>query len=93
MLLSGHDSDRLAAAQADIERETGNRPETFLCDVNQAEDIQTLVDHTVEMLGDIYALVNMGPGPKPGPFDSFDDAAFFVWELGRMILLGSRAIS
>ncbi|MFR3283557.1 MAG: SDR family NAD(P)-dependent oxidoreductase [Clostridium fessum] len=36
-----------------------------------------MVKHTVETLGDIYALVNMCPGPKPGPFVSFDDAA---WE-------------
>lgn len=69
--------DQLYAAQAEIEAETGNRPEVFLCDVNKAEDIEKLVNYTVEKLGDIYALVNMCPGPKPGPFDSFDDAA---WE-------------
>ena len=69
--------DQLLEAQAEIEKETGNRPETFLCDVNKAEDIEALVKHTVETLGDIYALVNMCPGPKPGPFVSFDDAA---WE-------------
>ena len=69
VMLSGHNLERLAATQADIEQETGNRPEVFVCDVNKAEDIQALVDHTVQTLGDIYALVNMGPGPKPGPFD------------------------
>lgn len=69
--------EQLYAAQAEIEKETGNRPEAFLCDVNKAEDIQALVDHTVRTLGDIYALVNMCPGPKPGAFESFDDAA---WE-------------
>ena len=39
-------------------------------------DIEALVKHTVETLGDIYALVNMCPGPKPGPFEAFDDAAW-----------------
>ena len=68
--------DQLYAAQDDIEKETGNRPEAFLCDVNKAEDITALVEHTQETLGDIYALVNMCPGPKPGPFESFDDAAW-----------------
>ena len=43
--------DQLSAAQDETERETGNRPEAFLCDVNSAEDIQKLVDHTVETLG------------------------------------------
>lgn len=66
--------DHLSATQSEIEKETGNRPETFLCDVNKAEEIQALVDYTVEKLGDIYALVNMCPGPKPGPFDSFTDS-------------------
>ena len=70
VMISGHNADRLAAAQVDIEKETGNRPEVYLCDVNKAEDIQALVEYTVNTLGDIYALVNMGPGPKPGPFDS-----------------------
>ena len=74
VMLSGHNMERLRAAQADIERETGNRPEICLCDVSRAEDIQALVDCTVEKLGDIWALVNMCPGPKPGPFDSFGDA-------------------
>lgn len=66
--------EQLYAAQDEIEQETGNRPEAFLADVTKAGDIQALVDHTVETLGDIYALVNMCPGPKPGSFDSFDDA-------------------
>lgn len=69
--------EQLYAAQDEIERKTGNRPETFLCDVNKAEEIQALVSYTVEKLGDIYALVNMCPGPKPGTFESFDDVE---WE-------------
>ena len=67
---------QLYATRDEIEQETGNRPETFLCDVNKAEDIEALVQHTVDTLGDIYALVNMCPGPKPGPFETFDDAAW-----------------
>lgn len=66
--------DQLYTAQDEIEKVTGNRPEAFLADVNEAEDIQNLVDYTVKKLGDIYALVNMCPGSKPGPFDSFADA-------------------
>ena len=90
-MISGHNQDRLAAAQAEIERETGNRPEICLCDVNKAEEVQALVAHTVETLGDIYALVNMCPGPKPGPFDSLVDAD---WESAFNICLLSyvRAI-
>ena len=39
--------DQLYAAQDEIEKETGNRPEAFLCDVNSAEDIQKLVEFTI----------------------------------------------
>ena len=69
--------DQLYAAQEEIAKETGNRPEAYFCDVNSPEDIEKLVSHTVETLGDIWALVNMCPGPQPGPFDSFDDSQ---WE-------------
>ena len=69
--------DQLLQAQADIERETGNRPYAFLCDVNDGASIQALVDKVIAEVGDIYALANMCPGPKPGPFTSFDDTA---WE-------------
>lgn len=68
--------EQLFATQAEIEAASGNRPLALLCDVNRAEDIQRLVADTIAQLGDIYALVNMGPGPKPGPFDSFDDGAW-----------------
>ena len=69
--------DQLLQAQANIERETGNRPYAFLCDVNDGASIQALVDKVIAEVGDIYALANMCPGPKPGPFTSFDDTA---WE-------------
>ena len=65
--------EQLYAAQDEIEKETGNRPEAYLCDVNKAEDIDKLVAHTIATLGDIWALVNMCPGPKPGPFVNFSD--------------------
>ncbi len=65
--------DQLLETQDEIERETGNRPEVCICDVNSAEDIKNLADYTVKRLGDIWALVNMCPGPKPGPFDAFGD--------------------
>lgn len=60
-------------AQVDIELETGNRPEAYFCDVCSASDIQALVEHTVEKLGDVWALVNMCPGPKAGSFDALND--------------------
>ncbi len=68
--------DQLFQAQADIEKETGNKPFAYLCDVNDGDSIQAMVDKVVAEVGDIYALANMCPGPKPGPFEAFDDAAW-----------------
>ena len=68
--------DQLYEAQKDIEQETGNRPYAYICDVNDGESITKMVDQVVAEVGDIYGLVNMCPGPKPGPFESFDDAGW-----------------
>lgn len=65
--------DQLKEAQADIEKETGKKPEYFVGSITKAEDIKALVATTVEKCGPIYALVNNTGGPKPGQFDSFSD--------------------
>lgn len=65
--------DQLIDTQKEIEKETGNKPYIYLCDMQSASDIQSLVNHTTDCLGDIWALVNMCPGPRPGEFDSFQD--------------------
>lgn len=65
--------DQLIDTQKEIEKETGNKPYIYLCDMKSASDIQSLVNYTTHYLGDIWALVNMCPGPKPGEFDSFQD--------------------
>jgi len=68
--------EQLYTAQKEIWDETGNRPYAFICDVNDGESIDALVKQVVAEVGDVYALVNMCPGPKPGPFEAFDDAAW-----------------
>lgn len=65
--------DQLKEAQADIEKETGNRPEFFVGSITEPSDIKSLVKKTVETCGPIYALVNNTGGPKPGTFDAFSD--------------------
>ena len=54
----------LMTAQADIEKETGNRPYTFLYDVKDAESIKKMINDVAAQLGGVYALVNHCPGPK-----------------------------
>lgn len=65
--------EQLKEAQADIERETGRKPEYFVGSITDPTDIKNLVKMTVEKCGPIYALVNNTGGPKPGVFDTFED--------------------
>ncbi|MCL2617260.1 MAG: SDR family oxidoreductase [Defluviitaleaceae bacterium] len=90
MLFSSSES-KLKEAQADIEKATGNRPEYFVGDITNAEDIKNLVKTAVEKNGPIYALVNNTGGPKPGVFTSLNDED---WQKGFELCLLSyvRAI-
>lgn len=65
--------EELEAAQTEIEKLSGNRPEYFVGDITKAEDIKKLVAETTEKLGPVYALMNNTGGPAPGVFDSFCD--------------------
>jgi len=56
----------LEKAQIDIERATGNRPQTFIYDVKDAVSIKRMIDDVASQLGNIYGLVNLCPGPKAG---------------------------
>ena len=59
----------LDKAQADIEKETGNRPYTYICDIKDMDAIQKLMDSVAKDLGSIYGLMNLCPGPKAGRFE------------------------
>ncbi|MCH3949603.1 MAG: SDR family oxidoreductase [Acidaminococcus sp.] len=64
----------LEQAQADIEKETGNRPYIFTYDVKDPESITKMVNEVGTKLGGIYALVNHCPGPKAGHFEDLTEA-------------------
>ncbi len=63
----------LEAAQAEIEKATGNRPYAYICDVKDPESIVRMIDGAAKELGGIYALVNHSPGPKAGSFESLTE--------------------
>lgn len=76
VMLFSNVEDKLRQAQAEIEKETGNRPAITHGDVTRYEDIKKVVAETVSRCGPIYALFNNAGGPPAGVFDSFDDAAW-----------------
>lgn len=63
----------LEQARADIEKETGNRPYTYIYDVKDAASIKKMIDAVAEELGGVYALVNHCPGPKAGTFETLTE--------------------
>jgi len=63
----------LEKAQADIEKETGNRPYTYYYDVLDNDSITAMINKVAADLGGIYGLVNHCPGPKAGTFESLND--------------------
>ena len=69
-------ADELEQAQADIAKETGNKPECTLGDITKYEDIKKAVANTISRCGPVFALVNNAGGPPAGTFDSFDDAGW-----------------
>jgi len=73
VMLFARDEDRLKDAQADIENETGYRPEYYVGSITNPDDIKNLVKTAVEKNGPIFALVNNTGGPKLGVFDTFAD--------------------
>lgn len=63
----------LDAAQAEIEKETGNRPYAYLYDVKDGASIQKMIDAVAADLGGVYALVNHCPGPKAATFENLTE--------------------
>lgn len=73
VMLFSPSEENLMKTQAEIEKESGNRPEFFVGSITDPQDIEKLVQTTIEKCGPIYALVNNTGGPKPGTFDVFSD--------------------
>jgi len=76
VMLFSSSEDKLRQAQADIAKDTGNKPSYFCGSIMNAEDIKKLVQATTTEYGPIFALVNNTGGPPAGTFDSFDDEAW-----------------
>ena len=76
----------LDQAQIDIEKETDNKPYTYLYDVLDNDSITAMVNQVAADLGGVYGLVNHCPGPKAGSFENLTEAD---WEDGYQKCLHS----
>jgi len=76
VMLFSRSAEKLEAAAAEIEAETGNRPDYGVGDLSRPGEVEAAVEATVERCGGIWALFNNTGGPPAGGFESFDDAAW-----------------
>ena len=65
--------DDLMKARADIEKESGNCPHTYLYDVKDSASITKMITAIGNDLDGIYALVNHCPGPKAATFENLTE--------------------
>lgn len=68
VVINGRDEDRLLEAKADIEEVAEGSVHPVVGDLTDADDIERLVDETVEEFGGIDHLVTSAGGPPSGPF-------------------------
>jgi 3-oxoacyl-[acyl-carrier protein] reductase len=74
LLISDIHERRLTEAAARIEKETGTRPATQLCNVTSEDDVQALIEAGVSALGHIDVLINnAGLGGHARVVDMTDD--------------------
>ncbi|MEJ2291328.1 MAG: SDR family oxidoreductase [Deinococcales bacterium] len=74
--LCGRDAGRAEEAARDVAEATGRHVLGLQADVRQAADLDRLVREVAERLGGLDILVTNAGGPRPGTFETLDDAAW-----------------
>jgi 3-oxoacyl-[acyl-carrier protein] reductase len=76
VVINSRDGGKIKAAAGKIASATGMEVIGLAGDVTSAEVPAALVAQTVEALGGLDILITNAGGPPPGPFESFDEAAW-----------------
>ncbi|MFC6716522.1 SDR family oxidoreductase [Natrialbaceae archaeon GCM10025810] len=77
VVINGRDEDRLEDARAEIEAVATGEVVTQPGDLTNADDIEALVETTVDEFGGIDHLVTSAGGPPSGPFLETDDEDWY----------------
>lgn len=76
VIINSRDEVKVKAAAEKIQRNTGTQVIGLAGDMSQSEVPARLVEQTVLMFGGLDILITNAGGPPPGPFESFDEAAW-----------------
>ena len=79
VIINGRDADRLADAKADLEAEAAGEARVVAVpgDLTEEDDIDELVETTLEEFGRLDHLVTSAGGPPSGPFLETDDEDWY----------------
>jgi 3-oxoacyl-[acyl-carrier protein] reductase len=77
VVLNGRDEDRLTEAVAEVEAVATGDVVGVAGDLTDPDDVDHLVDRTVEAFGGIDHLVTSAGGPPSGPFVEMDDEDWY----------------
>jgi 3-oxoacyl-[acyl-carrier protein] reductase len=77
VVLNSRNSEKLSAAAHQIEQETHLSVLALPGDVTNPKTPDQLIDQIKQQFGALDILIANAGGPPPGPFDSFDDAAWY----------------
>ncbi|GAD52251.1 3-oxoacyl-[acyl-carrier protein] reductase [Halarchaeum acidiphilum MH1-52-1] len=77
VVLCGRDEERLDAAIEDVRGEATGDVEGVSADITDPDDVEALVDATVETFGGLDHLVLSAGGPPSGPFLDIDEADWY----------------
>ncbi len=73
IMLFGRSKDRLEQAKQEILIETNNIVNYTIGDISSKEDIEKVVQNTINIYGSVYALFNNTGGPITASFDELND--------------------
>lgn len=73
VMLFGRSKDRLEKAKIEIYTQTNIVVDYTVGDISKKEEIELVVNNTIQKYGSVYALFNNTGGPTAGKFDDFED--------------------
>jgi 3-oxoacyl-[acyl-carrier protein] reductase len=76
VVINSRDQAKISAAAMQLAAETGGEISGLAADISQQAEAARMVNSAAETLGGLDLLVCNAGGPPPGPFESFDEAAW-----------------
>ncbi len=74
--ICSRNTEKIEAAAAEIQEQTGNKVLPFTCDVTDAKAVRKMIDFLIMEYGRIDILVSNAGGPPAGMAESFDEEDF-----------------